>query len=127
MIHLFVLFLPYREIHEIGLLYANYEVLAAGYRTVYLGANIPLDNLDKLLRENEEVIFLSYITMLPEGKNVYEYIDTFQESICKKKISDLWLLGGKVQLVDRTKMSANVQVLNDLLHLIEKLEDLKKS
>ena len=33
----FVLFLPENEIHELGLMYLNYEVQRSGYKTIFLG------------------------------------------------------------------------------------------
>ena len=37
----FVLFLPLNEVHELGLMYLNYEILLKGYQTIYLGESIP--------------------------------------------------------------------------------------
>ena len=34
---IFVLYLPDNEIHEIGLLFLNYEIVLKGYKTIYLG------------------------------------------------------------------------------------------
>jgi hypothetical protein len=34
---IFVLSLPMNEIHELGLMYLNYEILLHGYKTIYLG------------------------------------------------------------------------------------------
>ena len=42
---IFALFLPENEIHEIGLLYLNYELQLKGYHTIYLGQTIPIDSL----------------------------------------------------------------------------------
>ena len=42
---IFVLFLPENEIHELGLLYLNYELVLRGFKTIYLGQSLPLDNL----------------------------------------------------------------------------------
>lgn len=122
---LIVLFLPYKEIHEIGLLYTNYEVLASGHKTIYLGTNIPLDNLINLLNVNDKIIFISYITMHPEGKNIYDYISNYQELVYSKKPCDLWLLGNKAQLLDRTKIPLNIHLINELPDLISRLESLK--
>ena len=44
----FVLFLPSNEIHELGLMYLNYEILNNGYQTIYLGENIPIESLINL-------------------------------------------------------------------------------
>ena len=61
----FALYLPYEEIHEIGLLFANFEILSAGFKSVYLGNNIPMDSLKHLLKHYPDIIFLSYFTVKP--------------------------------------------------------------
>ena len=124
---LFVLFLPYKEIHEIGLLYTNYELLAAGHRTIYLGANIPLDSLQNLIESSDDIVYVSYVTMQPEGKDIYQYIDIFQDKISNGKKSKLWLLGNRAQMVDQNKIPSNVKILNGLPGLIDRLENLKKA
>lgn len=124
---LFVLFLPYKEIHEIGLLYTNYEILASGYRTIYLGANIPLDSLQNLLETSDDIVYVSYVTMLPEGKDIYTYINSFQDKISNGKKSKLWLLGSRAQTVDLNKIPSNVKILKGLPELIDKLENIKKA
>lgn len=42
----FLLFLPAGEDHEMGLLLAYYLLKQAGHSVFYLGANVPIDNLD---------------------------------------------------------------------------------
>lgn len=42
-----LLFLPENEFHEIGLLMANYLIRQSGKRTIYLGANVPFESLQK--------------------------------------------------------------------------------
>lgn len=121
----FVLFLPYKEIHEIGLLYTNYELISSGYKTVYLGANMPLNSLNKLTQLSSNIIFVSYVTMLPEGKSIYDYMDNFQEVVAKDKNCDLWLMGNKTQVVDPEQIASNVKILNNLPHLIDRLKELK--
>jgi DNA-binding transcriptional MerR regulator len=123
---LFILYLPYQEIHEIGLLYTNYEILAAGYKTVYLGANIPVNSLGRVLKVDGKVIFVSYVTMQPEGMEIHDYIDTFQTIIGYDKTNELWLLGNKVQLVDPKRLPSNILVLHGLPGLLNQLENLKK-
>ena len=45
---IFVLYLPMNEIHELGLMYVNYEILSSGYKTIYLGESVPIDSLKDL-------------------------------------------------------------------------------
>ena len=45
----FVLFLPENEIHDIGLLFVNYELRSRGYHTIFLGESIPMKSLSDVL------------------------------------------------------------------------------
>ena len=42
---IWLLFLPENEWHDLGLLFAHYMIRKAGYRSVFLGANVPADAL----------------------------------------------------------------------------------
>jgi methanogenic corrinoid protein MtbC1 len=41
----FVLFLPYNELHDIGLMYLHYEIMLNGYKSIYLGESVPMESL----------------------------------------------------------------------------------
>jgi len=59
----FLLFLPPAEWHELGLLFANYLIKAAGIRTVYLGQNVPIDEVNLVAaRAGCDHLLLFYIT-----------------------------------------------------------------
>ena len=58
-----MLFLPENEIHELGLLYVNYELLLKGNRTIYLGQNLPLDNLKCFFDYQEDLCFITSLTV----------------------------------------------------------------
>ncbi len=49
--HDFVLFLPESETHEIGLLVANFSLRKANFSTLYLGQQVPIDNLIHLVND----------------------------------------------------------------------------
>lgn len=122
---LFVLFLPYQEVHELGILYTNYEILKAGFRTIYLGVNISVDSLQDLLETSNDIIYVSYLTMQPEGKDLYQYLDIFQDKICNENKSKLWLLGKRAEIADLNKIPSNVKILQGFPELIDRLEKLK--
>jgi DNA-binding transcriptional MerR regulator len=122
---LFVLYLPYKEVHELGILYTNYEILKAGYRTIYLGVNTPLDSLKGLLETSRDIVYVSYLTMRPEGKDIYEYIDIFQDTISDGKKSNLWLLGKRSEIADLNKIPSNISIVQGFPELIDRLEKLK--
>jgi len=124
---LFTLFLPNNEIHEIGLLYAHYELIQAGFHTIYLGANIPLRSLGFLLDKNDNSFFLSYLTMYPEQKPVLAYIAEFQDYISKEKFCDLWLMGPRAKEINEDQLDKNVKIIAQIDTLLEQLRLLKQS
>ncbi|GAA4107081.1 MerR family transcriptional regulator [Aquimarina addita] len=101
----FVLFLPENEIHELGLLYAHYEILLKGYKSIYLGPSIALDDLSNMLNFHENIIFVSYFTIRPEKEKVPDYVKSFNQIVCAERISDFWMLGK--QVMNRKNDSTN--------------------
>ena len=96
----FVLFLPENEIHDIGLLFVNYELRSRGYHTIFLGESIPMESLSDVLEFFNEITFISYFTVKPiEREDVLIYLDNFKELLLKKESSKLWLLGHKLGLL----------------------------
>ncbi|WP_148782918.1 MerR family transcriptional regulator [Aquimarina intermedia] len=93
----FVLFLPQNEIHDLGILYVNYELLSHGYKTIYLGASIPLEDLKHLITIHPDVTFLSYFTVQPEKNAVQSYIEQFDTMINSEKQREFWMLGKQIQ------------------------------
>jgi len=118
-----VLFLPYEEIHELGLRYTHYELIKAGYQTVYLGANIPLDSLSLLLSPNEDIIFLSYLTVQPQNLSLESYIEQFQTSIAQQQACQFWLMGQKTKELNTTQLDDNIKIINTLDGLLLSLTD----
>lgn len=122
----FCLYLPYGEIHEIGLLYTYYELLNEGFSVVYLGANIPPKSLPYVLKHYENVIFVSYLTVQPQEQSVQEYVQSFQEEIKLGKHQKLWLMGGKINPLSKKDVPKHVQLIRNLSELETQLQTLKK-
>ncbi len=118
----FVLYLPYQEIHEIGLLYANYELLSNGFNTIFLGANIPLESLIYVLKIKANVRFVTYFTVRPENDNFEKYLDDFQNDVFSQKTCELWVLGRKTGKI--TKNTKNVKFFKSLNQFTGHVEDL---
>ncbi|SRX55556.1 MerR family transcriptional regulator [Aequorivita sp. CIP111184] len=116
----FSLYLPYQEIHEIGLLYANYELLSAGFNTLFLGANIPLESLIYVLKTKTKVIFVTYFTVRPEKDNFEKYLEDFQSEVQSKGPCELWVLGRKVG--KNTKNTKNVKFFKDIKQFTDQVD-----
>lgn len=57
-----LLFLPEGEMHELGLLFYHFLIRKAGYRTYYLGQNVPHDDLVSVYKVHQPVVMLTSIT-----------------------------------------------------------------
>ena len=94
-----VLFLPEREVHDLGLLFINYEILSLGYHTIFLGENIPLDNLKYINKLYDDIIYVSYFTIKPNESEIHDYLDTFSERFLENKENSLKIIGYKTKLL----------------------------
>jgi methanogenic corrinoid protein MtbC1 len=119
----FALFLPYNEIHEIGLLYANYELVKKGLSTIYLGTNIPLNSLSHVTQQFPNTVFITYLTMEPEDMDINTYISNFNEKVANKDLVSLWLIGKEAHTIDANSLSSNIKTLSTLNSLQAQLED----
>jgi methanogenic corrinoid protein MtbC1 len=62
----YMLFLPPNEWHEVALLFANYIIRSKGYSTIYLGQNVPYEDLYIAIgAANPKFIFTFFITPKP--------------------------------------------------------------
>ena len=95
----FVLFLPDNEIHELGLLYLQYEVLNNGFQCVFLGQSVPIESLNNLVDIGEPITFITYFTIEPTQDKIKTYLNTFNSEIIENIDSELWILGYQVQFM----------------------------
>ncbi|MGC6438221.1 MAG: MerR family transcriptional regulator [Flavobacteriaceae bacterium] len=114
-----VLFLPEHEVHDLGLLFINYEILSLGYHTIFLGENIPLDNLKYINKLYDDIIYVSYFTIKPNESEIHDYLDTFSERFLENKENSLKLIGYKTKTINRKNISKHIT-------LYDKIEDLVK-
>jgi len=91
----YVLFLPENEIHELGLLYLNYELVLRGYKTIYLGQSLPIDNLNYFLGIVKNVCFITSMTIKPYDDKITDYFNEL-DTILNKSNHSLIAIGKKV-------------------------------
>ncbi|UJH67982.1 MerR family transcriptional regulator [Allomuricauda sp. SCSIO 65647] len=117
----FALFLPENEIHEIGLLYVNYEILLRGYKTIYLGQTMPLENLGDLLKYFDNIHFVSYFTVSPTKDRLEKYITDFTNDLNRHGQSKLWILGRQLQHLSSHELPSSVRTFGTIDQLAEAL------
>ncbi len=116
----FVLSLPMNEIHELGLMYLNYEILLNGYKTIYLGESMPIENLKDLKKHFDSIVFVSYMTVQPERDSVNEYVAKMSEELIDEN-TELWYVGRMTEFVKKEELSDKISIFNSISELVEKI------
>ncbi len=73
-----ILYLPEGELHELGLLFYNYIARNSGFRTYYLGQNVPHADLVSVYAEHRPDYLITSITTTP-GNPVEAYFDRLRK------------------------------------------------
>nr|WP_317131311.1 MerR family transcriptional regulator [Polaribacter sp. IC073] len=116
----YVLFLPENEIHELGLLYLNYELVLRGHHTIYLGQSLPLDNLNYFFKSNKEVCFITSLTIMPFDDKIEAYFDEIK-SILENTNHQMIAVGRKTNLLNTANFSSKITFhasVSDLLKVL---------
>lgn len=114
-----VLFLPENETHDLGLLFINYEILSLGYHTIFLGENIPLNNLKYINKLYDDIIYISYFTIKPSDNDIYDYLKIFSEEYLSVNKNSAKLIGHRIRNLNPENVPKNIM-------LYDKIEDLVK-
>jgi DNA-binding transcriptional MerR regulator len=114
----FVLFLPENEIHELGLLYLNYELVLRGFHTIYLGQSLPLNNLNYFLELDREICFITSLTVRPYDDKIEAYFNDINE-VMHNTNNQFIATGRKVEKVKHIKFDANIQLYNSITDLLK--------
>lgn len=116
----FVLSLPMNEIHELGLMYLHYEILLNGYKSIYLGESMPIENLKDLKKHFNSIVFISYLTVQPERDNLDDYIQKMSAEL-EDEQTELWYLGRLVEFIDKETLSDKVSIFTSISELVTKI------
>ena len=116
----FVLYLPENEIHELGLMYLNYEILLNGYKTIYLGESVPVDSLKDMKHYFDNIIYVSYLTVQPTADDVNDYLKELATEVMDGD-SQVWLLGRMTEFIDRKQLPKDFSVFNSISDLVKEL------
>lgn len=117
----FILYLPENEIHDIGLLFINYQLRSKGYHSIFLGESVPMDGLTDLLDFFDEITFVSYFTVYPEVNQISEYLENFNEILLSRENSRLLLLGRKLIDFDTSSLPEKVTIYSSIENLVKEL------
>lgn len=117
---IFVLFLPENEIHELGLMYLNYEILLHGYKTIYLGESVPMESLKDIKKYFDNIVYVSYLTVQPTKDVINDYLQRIAIEIMGAD-SQVWFLGRMTEFIDLKKIPDNIKTFHSIQDLVVEL------
>lgn len=117
----FLLFLPVHEPHEIGLLFANYLIRSHGHHSSYLGANLPLDDLNAVMSVYNADYILTVLTTSLASHNPITIANKLTNDFPQANI----LLAGSQVFQSNIHFPKNVRVVQTMKELIDLLDYLK--
>ena len=115
---IYILYLPYNEIHELGLMYLHFEILQHGLRSIYLGESIPIDNLKELKNYFNNITFITYLTVEPNKDEVNSYVKSLTDEILNDSETELWLIGRMVNYIEEKNIAAKTRVFKSISDLV---------
>ncbi|MFV8374072.1 MerR family transcriptional regulator [Flavobacterium sp. LB1P71] len=116
----FVLSLPMNEIHELGLMYLNYEILLNGYKTIYLGESMPIENLKDLKKHFNSIVFVSYMTVQPDRDSINEYVTKMNDELVDEN-TELWFTGRLAEFINKEELSDKISIFDSISELIDRI------
>lgn len=116
----FVLYLPHNEIHELGLMYLNYEILLNGYKSIYLGESVPVSSLKDLKNYYDNITYVCYTTVEPNKDEINPYVNEVIKEVLVPS-SELWLIGRMTKYIEPRNYSNKISIVSSINELIEKL------
>lgn len=110
-----LLFLPEGEYHEIGLLFVYYLLKSRGVTVIYLGANVPLNDVEYVVRLKNPDYLFSHLTSVGNKFN----FDKFLATITKKFAATPMIISGHLTQVYEKKIPAQIKFKKSLSEVTE--------
>jgi DNA-binding transcriptional MerR regulator len=109
----FILYLPEKELHEIGLLFASYIIQKAGHKVIYLGQMVPYADLEKVAATIAFDGLLTIITSSLSLLNVQEHLNRLADDFGNKQI----LVSGLQLKISNLDIPTEITIFDEMLTL----------
>jgi len=116
----FLLFLPEREHHELGLLLVYYLLKKRGAEVLYIGANVPLKDAQFVADTKKPDFIYIHLTSTSPGFNFQKFLQQTAEKISKPKI----IISGFPTHGYKRSIPKNVEFKHSLVELVEFISSL---
>lgn len=105
----FIMFLPPDEWHETGLLFSDYIIRYHGYKTIYLGQNVPVENLDEVVSQVKP----SHLFTLYISRKNKEQVEAEVKYLAKNYPKIKLLVAGSPLLLENLSVFKNLVLLHE--------------
>jgi hypothetical protein len=112
-----VMFLPEGEHHELGLLYVHYLLKSRGVHVLYLGADVPLEDLEFVCRMKQPDYAYSHLTSLPPKFNFEKYLTLMHTRMKTTQV----VISGSVTHHYFRKLPSGISLKKTLPEVLEQL------
>lgn len=116
--HVFVLYLPMHEIHDLGILYLHYELVSRGKRSIYLGQSVPIESLTPMISRFESITYVSYFTVSPDVTKIGSYMERVKDELLTRPQDNLWILGRQIAHIDNDMLPYRANIYPGLTQLL---------
>jgi DNA-binding transcriptional MerR regulator len=113
-----VLFLNEGEEHEIGLLFANYIIRQHGKRVIYLGSNVPVENVVSVLKQTKATHVYTFFVKRHKDGHALNLLNKLMMDLKKTK---LFVSGNEsfIESLDLNKQVKWIREIDTLLKLVQ--------
>lgn len=111
----YLLFLPEGEHHELGLLYMYYVLKSRGIRVIYLGANVPVNDVAFVVSVKQPDVAFVHLTSTAANFNFEKFL---QQASIKMPATKL-VISGSITLHYKKAIPANIQFKKSLLEVMD--------
>lgn len=117
-----LLFMPENEHHELGLLFMNYMLKSRGVKTIYLGANVPLSDLEFVVDLKKPDYIYTHLTTVMKEFNFEKFLNNIKQKFAHTPV----LISGLLTSTFEKKVpGGNVKFIKSLAEVNEFLGTLK--
>ncbi|TAD92436.1 MAG: MerR family transcriptional regulator [Bacteroidetes bacterium] len=110
-----LMFLPEGEYHELGLLFVHYLLKTRGIKVLYLGANVPLKDLEYILNAKNPSYVYTHLTSVANNFNFEKFLFNVNARLGKHKL----IVSGRLSQSYKKKVPETVLLKKSLSEVME--------
>jgi MerR family transcriptional regulator, light-induced transcriptional regulator len=110
-----LLFMPENEHHELGLLFLNYLLKSRGIKTIYLGANVPLSDLEFVVDLKKPDYVYTHLTTVMKEFNFEKFLGNLK---ARFKNTPVLISGLLTSTFEKKEPGGNIRFLKSRTHLV---------